>query len=642
MTSPVSSKYSILATAMIVLTLLLLVVSVLDGWFSGWDTGSILQSAASFALTGLLIRGRFFPASATVDPPVSTMPRNSRDFEKDFRQSQELLHLVMDATHDGIWDYDIATGVVAWSDRAHHIVGADRSLGKDFAVLKERMHVEDRREFERRMDAALREDESLAIETRILDDGGQFRTIMIRGKAKLGASGRPVRMAGSVSDLSHQKETEQELIYAAYHDVLTGVKNRRQFLERLDDEIAKGKRRPDYVFAIVLIDVDNFKAVNDSFGHSVGDKVLQNLAGKITYCCRQIDVVARIGGGEFGILLRDMQNPGDVEAVVKRIQAEAREPMAVSGHEISVTVSMGIAFNTGEVDDREHLMANADTVLQKAKSGGQGRCELFTSGMREKALELYKLERELRKAIQTQEFTLCYQPIVDLTHKRPSGFEALVRWNNGERGIVSPAEFIPMAEETGLIVPMGELILRMACRQAKCWVDMGYTDLTVAVNFSAKQFASENIAHVVRMALRETNLPPVNLKLEITEHTAMYEVERTIATMQNLTDMGLQISIDDFGTGYSSLSYLRKYPIQTLKIDRSFIKDIPHVAEDMAITRTIIAMANSLDLDLIAEGVETPEQVEFLEREGCQFIQGYYFSKPLSAEDATRYLVDHA
>lgn len=565
-----------------------------------------------------------------------------RNYSEDFRQSQELLQLVMDATNDGIWDYDIASGVVSWSDRAQQHSGIRNGLGRAFEILKDRMHIEDRREFERRMETALRGEGSLSQEVRVLDDNGSYRVLLMRGIAKLSSEGRPLRMAGSLSDLTKHKEAEKELVYAAYHDVLTGVKNRRQYLERLEEEITKSLRRPDYVFAVILIDIDHFKAVNDALGHSVGDKVLQQLASKITYCCRQIDIVARIGGDEFGILLRDMQNHGDVENVVKRLQAELRDPIQVLHHEVSITVSMGIAFNNEKIEDREQLLANADTVLQKAKRGGTGRCELFTSGMREKALELYKLERELRKAITSQEFTLCFQPIVNVLTGKVASLEALVRWNNGERGVVSPAEFIPMAEETGLIVPMGEQILRMACIQAKLWVDMGFTDLTVAVNFSAKQFASENISQVVRAALAETGLLAHNLKLEITEHTAMFEVEKTIATMQHLTDMGLHISIDDFGTGYSSLSYLKKYPIQTLKIDRSFIKDIPLDAEDMAITRTIIAMAKSLDLDLIAEGVETKEQLDFLQAEGCHLIQGFYFSKPLSIEDATRYLKGHA
>lgn len=632
---------------MAILGALLLFLAPLEWYLAGRWSSSLTLSYALFSGSLLLLAWKkrvirpVIHASRLNEDVSSIETPQRRNYSEDWRQSQELLQLVMDASNDGIWDYDIPSGTIYWSDRAIQHTGIKGGLGRGFEILKERMHIEDRREFERRMEQALRGEGVFSQEMRVMDSAGSYRVLHMRGKAKLNEEGRPVRMAGSISDLTRHKEAEKELVYAAFHDVLTGVKNRRQFLERLEDEIVKSQRRPDYVFAVLLMDVDNFKAVNDSLGHTVGDRVLQQLAAKIDYCCRQVDVIARIGGDEFGILLRDMQNPGDVENVVKRIQFELREPVVVDDYEVALTVSMGIAFNNDRAENREQLLANADTVLQKAKREGSGRCELFTSGMREKAMELYRLERELRKAVNANEFTLCFQPIINLRTGKVASLEALVRWNSSERGVVSPADFIPMAEETGLIVPMGELILRMACVHAKQWVDMGYTDLTVAVNFSARQFSSENISAVVKSALSDTALPPRNLKLEITEHAAMHEVEKTIATMQHLTEMGLHISIDDFGTGYSSLSYLKKYPIQTLKIDRSFIKDIPQDAEDMAITRTIIAMAKSLDLDLIAEGVETEEQLEFLRAEGCDLIQGFYFSRPLSSADVTRYLAEH-
>jgi len=306
-----------------------------------------------------------------------------------------------------------------------------------------------------------------------------------------------------------------------------------------------------------------------------------------------------------------------------------------------VTAAMAVIFNK-DFKDVESLLASADAMLRQAKRVGNGGIQFFASGMREKAMELYKLEMEIRKAIQSQEFMLVYQPITDINkNNEVPGFEALVRWNNTERGIVAPADFIPMAEETGLIVPMGEQILRMACYQVKEWVDLGYKNVTVAVNFSARQFSLDNMVGEVQKILLETHLHPRNLKLEITEYTAMAEVEKTIDVMNALADMGLQISIDDFGTGYSSLVYLKRYPIHTLKIDRSFIKDIPENAEDVAIIKMVIAMAKSLNLELIAEGVETLDQVEFLRKEGCHLIQGYYFSKPLAGDKALEYLKNH-
>jgi EAL domain-containing protein (putative c-di-GMP-specific phosphodiesterase class I) len=289
------------------------------------------------------------------------------------------------------------------------------------------------------------------------------------------------------------------------------------------------------------------------------------------------------------------------------------------------------------------LLSNATAVLRDLKKGGNhGGIQFFAGGIREKVMKLYKLEYEIRRAIQAQEFVLVYQPIIDIEQgNRVSGFEALVRWNNSEHGVVSPAEFIPLAEETGLIVPMGAQILRMACEQTKKWVDMGYSDIRVAVNFSAKQFTLDNMVDDVKQVLAETHLNPKNLKLEITEYTAMCEVEKAIDIMRALSNMGLQISIDDFGTGYSSLSYLKRYPVHTLKMDKSFIDHIADDEEDATFARMVIGIASTLNLDLIAEGVESEEQLQFLKREGCRYIQGYYFSKPLAPDKALAYMQEH-
>ena len=303
---------------------------------------------------------------------------------------------------------------------------------------------------------------------------------------------------------------------------------------------------------------------------------------------------------------------------------------------------MSIVINQ-DVDCVEDILANANASLRDMKKGiNHGGIQFFSGGIREKAMKLYKLEFEIRRAIQAQEFVLMYQPIVDIrAGNKIVGFEALVRWNQSERGIISPAEFIPIAEETGLIVPMGALILRMACRQTKQWVDMGFKDIQVAVNFSAEQFSMDSMVDDVRRVLTETNLNPRNLKLEITEYTAMCEADKTIEIMRALSNMGIQISIDDFGTGYSSLSYLKRYPVHTLKMDKYFVDHVADNEEDAAFARMVIGIAKSLNLDLIAEGVETKEQLDFLYLEGCRLIQGFYFSKPLNTEMALEYMKNH-
>jgi len=576
-------------------------------------------------------------------PPATADTTVSRDYRKDFVEKENLLKFMFEVSSDGLWEFDLATGKVTWSEHAAEACGIGKDLGDSFEVLKGAMLEKDRGDFLKALPEALAQNKQFGIETRIFDAFGKERLLLLCGKPQLNEEGRAIRMVGRLSDVTDMRRAERNLFYSAFHDPLTGAKNRQFFLDRVRDEISRSEVRPDYLFAVILLDIDHFTAVNDSFSHQVGDKLLRIVSDRISEGCRQNDVVARINGDVFGIILRNIEGRGtdtEVKAIVRRLQDEIRMPFSIDGHEILITVSMAVIFNR-EFKDVESLLANADTMLREAKRVGIGGIQFFASGMREKAMELYKLEMEIRKAIQSCEFMLMYQPIVDIFHgNRVTGFEALVRWNNTERGIVSPADFIPMAEETGLIVPMGELILRMACKQMKEWVDLGYRDLTCAVNFSAKQFALDNMVSEVQRILLETHLDPHNLKLEVTEYTAMSEVEKTIGIMEKLADMGIQISIDDFGTGYSSLMYLKRYPIRTLKIDSSFVRDIPKNAEDVAIVKMVIGMAKSLGLDLIAEGVERKDQLDFLYKEGCQYIQGFYFSRPLAPAEAFRTMAE--
>ena len=360
---------------------------------------------------------------------------------------------------------------------------------------------------------------------------------------------------------------------------------------------------------------------------------------------RCIAKVARIGPDVFAVILHDIQGTDvrdNLLSIVKQIHSKIKTPIQLDGQELFIGVSMAVVVNS-DVDCVEDVMASANAVLRNLKkTGNHGGIQFVTGGIRDKAMKLYKLEYEIRRAIQAKEFILMYQPIVDISNSdKIVGFEALVRWNNSEQGIVSPAEFIPLAEETGLIVPMGALILKMACIQTKKWVDMGYKDIRVAVNFSAKQFSMESMVEDVKRVLAETNLNPRNLKLEITEYTATCEVEKAADIMRKLSNMGLQISIDDFGTGYSSLSYLKHLPVHTLKMDKSFVDHVADDEEDAAFAKMVIGIAKSLHLELIAEGVETAEQLEFLRSEGCHHIQGFYFSMPLTPADALEYMKEH-
>ncbi len=576
-----------------------------------------------------------------VIPPADPEKPVARDYHKDLEEKEHLLQFMFDVSTDGLWRFDAVTGKVKWSSRIPAICGIGKDLGDTFDVLKDAMLEGDRKDFERLLPDALSKNERYFQEVRVYDAEGRTRILLLCGKPQKNEDERTVGMVGTLADVTAQKQVERHLFYSAFHDSLTGLNNRQFFLDHIADDIARSAARPDFLFAVILLDVDHFTAVNDSFSHSVGDKFLCTFAERVSRNCRQGDIVARVSGDTLGIILQDI--PGhtpeeDVQDLVRRLQAEVRRPFIIEGNEVLVTASMAVIFNK-DFKDVETLLASADELLKQAKLAGNGSIQFFTSGMREKAMGLYKLEMEIRKAIQNKEFILMYQPITDILNGNTVvGFESLVRWNNTARGLVSPADFIPMAEETGLIVPMGEQILRMACKQVKKWVDMGYERVTVAVNFSARQFGMESMVDDVQKVLLETQLNPRNLKLEVTEYTAMAEVEKSVGVMRSLATMGIQISIDDFGTGYSSLVYLKRYPIHTLKIDRSFIKDIPRKPEDAAIVKMVIAMAKTLNLELIAEGVETPEQVDFLRAEGCRLIQGFYFSKPLLADAALKYM----
>lgn len=567
-----------------------------------------------------------------------------RDLQKDLLEKEELFKMMVDVSSSGFWTFDVATGKVYWSQKAAKLLLSDTlTVGDSFDVLHERIAETDWDRFKKVMSTALETGESFSLKVTILNADSVEQFLQISGNIQKNEDGRPIRIIGAINEFSDRVATQKQNYFYAYQDALTGVYNRKFFLEKLRVDVDIAHQRPDYIFAVALLDIDSFGAINTSYSTNIGDRVLRIVSERIKAQCRSNDTIARIGPDVFAIVLHGIQdNNDDVLTVVRRIHNAVKMPMQMDGRSLYISSSMSVVLNH-DVDCVEDILANATASLREIKkSVNHGGIQFFSGGIREKAMKLYKLEFEIRRAIQAQEFVLLYQPIVDISRgNRISGFEALVRWNQAERGVISPAEFIPIAEETGLIIPMGALILRMACLQAKQWVDMGYNDIQVAVNFSAKQFALDNMVEDVKRVLLETKLHPRNLKLEITEYTAMCEAEKTIEIMKALSSMGLQISIDDFGTGYSSLSYLKRYPIHTLKMDKSFIDHVADDEEDASFARMVVGIAKSMDLDLIAEGVETQEQLEFLRNEGCRLIQGFYFSRPLTPDDALEYMKEH-
>lgn len=567
-----------------------------------------------------------------------------RNYERDLIEKDRLFRMMIDVSSEGFWTFDVSSDKVFWSNKVGKILGKD-SLGDSFDIVKSCVLESDWESFRKSLQECLNEKRNFTIRMRLLNKMANCEAIVISGRPQCNEAGLLIRVIGSLSAIQDSRNLIRENDFLSTCDSLTGVSNRQEFLNELAKEVEKSTERPDYIFAVALLDIDSFAAINDSYSIDVGDQVLRIVADRITASSRTGDSVARIGPDVFALIFRNIQG-SDVNAelisIVRNLHAKVKMPLQLDGRELYISVSMSVVVNK-DGDCVEDLLANANAVLRDMKKGGNhGGVQFFTGGIREKAMNLYKLEFEIRKAIQAREFVLVYQPIVDIVNgDRIVGFEALVRWNNSERGIISPGEFIPIAEETGLIVPMGAQILRMACEQTKVWVDMGYENIQVSVNFSAKQFTLDNMVDDVRRILQETKLNPKNLKLEITEYTALRESEKTIKMMRALASMGLQISIDDFGTGYSSLAYLKRFPVHTLKMDKSFVDHVTDDEEDASFARMVIGIAHSMNMGLIAEGVETRDQLDFLRSEGCQFIQGYYFSKPLNSEAALAYLRRH-
>ena len=432
-----------------------------------------------------------------------------------------------------------------------------------------------------------------------------------------------------------------EIEHLAYHDSLTGLPNRPLFIDRLFISVNMAERSKTRL-AVFFCDIDRFKEINDSLGHSVGDELLRVVSERVRSSVRSEDTVARFGGDEFTLILQKIELVDDAVKIAQKILDTVKIPFRVGEHELTVTISIGISFYPNDGRDAETLVKNADTAMYRAKDMGRDSFQLYAPAMNARALEKLALENMLRKALAQQELVVYYQPVIDLRDGTVSGFEALIRWAHPELGLLSPAHFISTAEVSGLIVPIGEWVLRTACKQTRQWQKRTGRPLKISVNLSARQFQQPDLTARIKDVLQDSSLDPKSLQLEITESNAMQNAENTAHTLRELKSVGVCISMDDFGTGYSSLSYLKRFPIDTLKLDRSFVSDLSTDPEDEAIATAVIAMAHSLDLKVIAEGVETIEQLSFLQQRECDAVQGFYFSPPVAAEELERLLVSGA
>ncbi|MDW7673437.1 MAG: EAL domain-containing protein, partial [Bacillota bacterium] len=434
-------------------------------------------------------------------------------------------------------------------------------------------------------------------------------------------------------DISQLKEAEASIFHHAHFDQLTNLPNRLLFSKRLEQALEKAQAKKERL-ALLFLDLDRFKLVNDTLGHAAGDRLLVNVAGNLTSNIGSKDTIARMGGDEFILLLPDIKKAGDVATVAESVLASFDHPWEVNGHEFYITASIGIALYPDDGKDAETLLKNADTAMYSAKEQGKNTYEFFTAGLNQQAIDRVALEKDMRKAIDQEEFILQYQPIFNLSDGKMAGLEALIRWRHKTTDqLISPAQFIPAAEDSGLILPLGEWIIKTACRQAVEWQNTAFPLCSLSVNLSARQFRQTKLLELVNQVLIETKLPPQRLILEITETTAMDDIEYAIYILKKIRQLGVRIAIDDFGTGYSSLSYLKKLPIDIVKIDHTFVRDIISDPADAAIATAIITMAHSLNIKVVAEGVETKEQLMLLKAKNCDKVQGYLLSKPLPPEE---------
>jgi diguanylate cyclase (GGDEF)-like protein len=436
------------------------------------------------------------------------------------------------------------------------------------------------------------------------------------------------------------QESKDHFRHAAFHDALTNLPNRALLAENLKFVIERARQHDDYQFAVLFLDLDRFKNVNDSLGHSIGDQLLITMARRLEGCIREVDMVARLGGDEFAILLDGIPNQAEATNMARRIQEKLQSPFSISGHEVFTTASIGIALSSTGYDHPENILRDADTAMYRAKAQGKACYEVFDKGMHTHAVFLLQMENDLRRAIEREELRVYYQPIVALDNGQLAGFEALIRWQHPERGFINPADFIPLAEDTGLIVPLGLWILERACQQLGQWQwqSAANRSLFMSVNLSGKQVAQPDLVESIRDILEETRVDAKHLKLEITESAVMENAEMAALLLKRLKGLGVQLSIDDFGTGYSSLSYLHRFPVNTLKIDRSFVGRIGEAAENIEIVRTVISLAENMGMEVVAEGIETMSQLTQLRKLKCQYGQGYLFSRPVDADSVSTWI----
>jgi diguanylate cyclase (GGDEF)-like protein/PAS domain S-box-containing protein len=572
----------------------------------------------------------------------------SADTLEQLVRNQQTLAEAQRIAHLGNWEWDIGKDHVFWSAETCRVLGMESvATTANISMFMDRVHPEEREQAEEGLKRSVEEGSAIDTTHRLVLDDGSIRYVHLLGLTHRSADGRASSVAGTIQDITERKSAEEKILYLARYDALTALPNRQFFLEQLQRSLAVAQRH-SRLLGVLSLDLDQFKRINDTLGHGLGDDLLVAVSRRLGECVRSSDAVgrldlgadrlARLGGDEFSLLLTELTHFHDAAKVAHRILDQLKAPFALGDQEVVVTASIGIALFPNDGETPETLVKNADTAMHYAKEQGRNNYQFYGGDMNATALEKLSLEAQLRKALERQEFTLHYQPKVEAADGRVSGVEALVRWNHPELGLVGPYQFISVAEEMGLIIPLGEWVLATACRQLRTWQQQGCAPISVAVNIAGSHFRQPSLLNSVAEALRDTGLDPRLLEIEVTESMLMDNIDGTIAVLRDLKAMGVRLAIDDFGTGYSSLAYLKRFPLDTLKIDRSFIKDTPSDAGDVALTTAIIGIAHSLNLSVVAEGVELQSQFDLLKERRCDIIQGYLVSRPIPPENIPEFI----
>lgn len=553
--------------------------------------------------------------------------------EQALRISKDRYELAMRGANDGLWDWELQNDEVYYSQRWKGMLGyADRDISNSSDEWIKRIHPEDVEKLKLDLTAHFKGSTShFENEHRMLHRDGTYRWMLSRGLAVFDENKKALRIAGSQTDITDRKYAEEKLLHDAFYDTMTGLPNRGLFLDHLTLAVERAKRKKDYQYAVLFMDLDRFKDVNDVHGHLTGDKLLVAVAHKLSKRLRATDTFARFGGDEFVILLEDIQNINDANQVVEWIMQELSQTFSIDGHEINISASIGIVMGEKSYQTPDDVLRDADIALYNAKGKGKSRSELFTHEMRDQVIERLELETDLRRAVQNDELTIHYQIISSLKTNRVVGFEALVRWNHPQRGLLQPGEFIPFAEETGQIIAIDRWVMEKACSQLKEWQDE-YANLEpiyMSVNMTTSHLTHPDITDFIQSIIQKTEIAPDCLRIEITESAILEYTEDNAEILQRIRDLGVQVQIDDFGIGYSSLSYLSKFPINGLKIDNSFINTINTDNSNLQIVQAIISLSNELGIGVVAEGIEDGAQLDQLIKLGCEFGQGYYLSNPM-------------